>query len=282
MSLFQRKRFHLGIAADHLSLLQVNARQYQRLSLREESLFNGNPQSLLIALAQLLNQQAVTSRKVDAIVADSWARYWMVEPPANADSLAELKACTEERFKQLFGANPEDWRIMADWHPRRPYLAAALPAWLCDGLMQECKRHNITLRSCVPLFIQQWYLLQHHLPSDTWLCIEQASTVVIALVEKGELRHIRTLTLPASPSNNILLALLEQEVVRCMAEASFHIPNIAFHLGPTRRWPQAVSAGALRVTSLATLLPSEGSLTSSHSAQGFSDGDWLALAGYAS
>lgn len=279
MSLFQRKRLSLGIATDHLSLLQIKTRQYQRLSLQDEPRFNDAPQGLLTALSQLLDQQTVKGGKVDAIVADCWARYWLVEPPANANSLTELKACTNERFKQLFGANPDDWRVMANWHPIRPFLATALPSWLCDGLRQECNQHNITLRSCMPLFVQQWHLLRRHVPSDTWLCIEQASSLVIALMERGELRHVRMLTLPPSPSNDSLLFLLEQEVVRCRADASFYIPNIALHLGPTQRWPQAVSAGSLRISSLAVPKHLEGLLTPSHSAEGFSDGVWLALAG---
>lgn len=280
MSLFQRKRLSLGIAADHLSLLHhLTSRQCQRLSLPEAPTFDSTSQGLLTALNQLLVKQPLKGHKVDVTVADYWARYWLVDPPANADSLAELKACTEERFKQLFGANPADWQILARWHPTHPFLAVALPVWLCDGLRKECDQHSITLRSCVPVFAQQWHQIQEQLPSSTWLCIEQASSLVIALAEKEELRHVRMLALPSSPSNDLLLSLLEQEVERCSVNTTFTIPEAALHLGPTQRWPQVDSSSLLRIRSKPVAKALEGEYPSPQSAETVMDGDWLALAG---
>lgn len=280
MSLFQRKRLSLGIATDHLSLLHhLTSRQSQRLSLPDTPTFDSTSEGLLTALNQLFVKHPLKGHKVDVTVADTWARYWLVEPPANAESLAELKACTDERFKQLFGANPADWQILASWHPSRPFLAVGLPAWLCEGLRKECDQHSITLRSCIPAFAQQWHQMQDQLPSSAWLCIEQASSLVIALAEKGVLRHVRMLALPSSPSNDLVLSLLEQEAERCRANTIFHIPEAALHLGPTQRWPQGNSSGSVHIRSWPAPKAPEGAYPPLQSPGTIMDGDWLALAG---
>jgi len=281
VSLFQRKHYQLGIAADHLALLHVGANRTQDKSLLAEMPFSASfkqPQTMLEAVEQLFTSHSLAGSRVEVIIADAWARYWLVDPPTNVASLAELKTCCEARFEHLFGDAVTDWQVIADWQAANTFLAAAIPAWLLNGLMNVCRQHDVKLGSCVPLFIQYWNHLNSRLPTDLWLCTEHAGTLILALVLNGRLRTIRTLTAPHKLTDSELLATIERESLRVASEEIRPLPTSIYHVGPELRQSSDATHGPLQLINLNKVSsPQNAAASTPHSRP--SGDSWLVLAG---
>lgn len=95
------------------------------------------------------------------VLAESWARYWVMTAPAGVESLKTLQAVAQARAVQLYGGQ-QPWHVVADWHASRPFLCLALPQWLVGMLLEAGPR--VTLQT--PLL----RLLRH--PPSAWEAVQ--------------------------------------------------------------------------------------------------------------
>jgi hypothetical protein len=79
---------------------------------------------------------AAPRRRVQVILDDALARFFVVRPPIGVAGLAELRAVTAARFEDLFGHEASSWSIEADWDARRHFLACAVPQRLVQALRE--------------------------------------------------------------------------------------------------------------------------------------------------
>lgn len=116
----------------------------------------GGPQALTAAagdwpvLAAELAQMLPAQARLSVRVADCWARYWLLEPPAGIASLRDCRLLLNARFEALYGQSSADWLIQADWQAGKPMLACALPR----GLQQALAAYS--LKCLVPALLDDW------------------------------------------------------------------------------------------------------------------------------
>ncbi|GAB3244564.1 hypothetical protein [Chitinimonas naiadis] len=207
-------RYALGIADDGVALLDG---QGQTTLLSASSADDG-----LLQLSRQLqsSKQAPAPRRglwrprLQASVADSLARYWLVQPPANASSLTTLRAVAQARFEQLFGTSAGQWRITADWAADRPFLATALPATLCDAVVQLADVQGWRLQQLQPALVRNWNRHAGQLPTASWFCLAQEHSLTYAVVSQDRWLAVRQLNFASPPTASALLDLLTGEARR--------------------------------------------------------------------
>jgi hypothetical protein len=107
----------------------------------------------------------------------------------------------------LFGLPTSAWQISADWDAQRPFLCAALPRALVDGLAAALATRGIRVLGIVPQTINTWNGLRGELHAGDWLAVVAQNTVTV--VRAGGRRWwsglqpdvIRVLALPSATSS---------------------------------------------------------------------------------
>jgi hypothetical protein len=146
------------------------------------------------------------------VLADDWARSWIVTPPRNASRLADCQAATAARFNALYGEPLTAWQSAADWHARLPFLASALPQGLVTALHRVCADHRLLLLEIVPQCVAAWNRWCHALQAGRWFGLLQGARLTLGAVSAGRLCALRSLTLPAQAESDP--AWLQQTVQR--------------------------------------------------------------------
>ena len=119
------------------------------------------------------------TRTVQIIIADELARVWLTTPPANASEPGDCVAAAALRFEWLFGLPSSAWKISADWDAYQPFLCAALPVAIVDGLTADFAAREVQLASITPKLIATWNGLGKDLQAGDWLAIVGERTVTL-------------------------------------------------------------------------------------------------------
>jgi hypothetical protein len=144
-------------------------------------------------LRELLGAPGDTPRgALTVLLADGLVKYFVVEPPAGLRRLVELRGAAQARFEALFGLDAAAWRIDADWHPTRGFLACAAPAALLGQIEQAASR---TPKSIAPLTVDASNACA---PAsfDGWIVCRCAHWVSATCWSKGACRYVRSVALP--------------------------------------------------------------------------------------
>jgi hypothetical protein len=143
------------------------------------------------ALTTALAENGCQRMKTDLVLADGWARYFMVAPPKNVSNMADCQAAAAMRFHQLYGESPLDWQIDAQWDTDNAFLACALPNNLLLGLQQACSTQKLRLLSITPYFIACWNHWCRTLDGAAWFGVVNAGYLTLAAIENGRLHALR-------------------------------------------------------------------------------------------
>lgn len=178
------------------------------------------------AIASLTNRlQGSSCRQATWILALGLAPGWLQQPSPQIRSLDELHAVSRARASQLFGApvsplaTEMTWNVMADWHARRPFVCAAVPAGWQQLLQMHGNGSTLSIRSAVtqPLLLAL-SRLQKQLPKDGWLALVLAGELHLMHRRAGHLTRLRSLRLPTDGSTariqSIALEEWQREVLR--------------------------------------------------------------------
>jgi hypothetical protein len=198
----------IGISMTSVTVLRDGrGKQAQPEVLAEQTLGAASAAAAAGALDQALQaarEQAPWRRGAAAIVlADEWSRSFMVTPPGNLESMRDCRAALALRFQALYGEEPSDWRILADWDACRPFLACALPHALQQSLHETCASHGLTLVSMAPQLICLLNRWRRQIGADAWFGSVHGGMLTLAAIDGGRLAQIRRAAIPAS-------ALLQQ------------------------------------------------------------------------
>ena len=173
-------------------------------------------QLLSMALESALQQGHCSKLAADIILADGWARYFMVAPPKNIGSMSDCQAAAAMRFHQLFGESGSDWQIHAEWDASAPFLACALPNNLLSGLQLACAGQKLRLHSITPHFIACWNHWSRQLQADSWFGVVNGGSLMLAAIENGRLQALRRspFLLQHWQDKQYLPTLLQREALR--------------------------------------------------------------------
>lgn len=172
-----------------------------------------------IALREKLANLAATAPQVSAtriVLGDEWARYFVVTPANNTQSMADCMASAQMRFHTLFGEPLAAWQIQAAWQARQAFLACALPQALLAMLERVCSAHARKIISVHSHLLATCAQFSQQITSNGWLMHFAAHSVQILALEKGLCKSIQTsyLTPDFWPTLGSLQSLVQREALR--------------------------------------------------------------------
>ena len=203
------------------------------------------PDALAAQIAIALDEAGASGLPVHATLGDSFARYFIVTPPANGASMQDLRAAASLRFEMLYGESGASWHWVADWRAGEPFLACALPRHVLTALELAVTPGRGHLLSVMPEFIRAWNRSRRQLGADAWLATLDRHTVTLGLISPGRqprLASVRTLVLPEPTPP---LAWLREQVSRAALLDDMRAPSILHVHGPVMdAWQSGIDATA--------------------------------------
>lgn len=177
------------------------------------------------------------------VIANDLVRYFMVTPPRNATGLQDCKVAAAMRFHSLYGEPPNAWRLAADWHVEKPFLACALPRMLLDEIRRVTDVHRLTLVEVIPQFVAAWNAWSGSLKPDAWFGVVDDKTLTLGATANGYLISVRTA--PVLEGGRHDGAWLAQHVAREALRLSLDTPSRLQLCGDMRGHWATQSAGPL-------------------------------------
>jgi hypothetical protein len=236
----------IGLGPEGIALLHRQGWLRQRSRVIDECRFADTApvpaDELAAALDRLLSTSGGQGLPARLVLADEWARHWMVTPPANASRLADCRAAAAARFQALYGEPLAAWQWAADWDARLPFLASALPQALVVALCRVCAAHQLVLLEVVPQFVAAWNRWRRSLQGGRWFGVLLGRNLTLGAVGDGRLCALRSQAVPAAASVDAawLQQALEREALRWMLA-----PPTGLQLcgAPPAAWAAAATGG---------------------------------------
>ena len=213
---------NIGVARGGVAVLHSRAGPRRNVAMLDAYSFASqqalSAEQLMAQWTANLNGNDISVRGARIVLADHWVRYWMVTPPSNAARLLDCQAATEARFQALFGEPSTGWQISADWHARKPFLAAALPLPLLLLLRQLADQHRLVLLALVPQFIACWNRWRGVIEAGHWFAVLFDGALTLGAIVGGRVLEVRCLAVPASADSepDWLRAAVHREALRLM------------------------------------------------------------------
>jgi hypothetical protein len=191
--------------------------------------------------AGLFDRHAVAGQALTVVLSDELVRLWQVAPPPGATRMADLEGAAALRFGALFGSGTGGWRIAADWDAGRPFLAAALPQDLLDGLVRAASDRRCSLVEVVPQFVAALNRYRAQRRAGAWFGVVHGGVLRVAAFDGGKLAAVRTAAIPDGADRGWLEGHVAREALRVGLER----PERLQLCGPAPKdW--ASSAGRLK------------------------------------
>ena len=205
----------LGVGTDSLALLKSGGWFDRSSTVLAEARLDpaGGEAALGQGLRRLLADAPVTGWPLTVVLADDLARLWQVTPPQGAGRMADLEAAAALRFQSLFGASAAGWKISADWHAARPFLAAALPLPLLATLSQCAAEQRLPLVEMVPQFVAALNGWRKRRRAGAWFGRVEGQVLTLAAFEQGALASVRTAVIPPAADASWLDAHVAREAL---------------------------------------------------------------------
>lgn len=173
------------------------------------------PGDPVAALAALAEQHGLRGRRLALLVDDEMIRLWQVMPPAAAVRAADLDAAAIVRFRALYGESPALWRLAVDRAVDRPYIAAALPQALLDGLLTAAAAAGMPVVSVESRFVAAWNRHGGAQGTDaTWLALFRDGVLVLGTGTGARLDAVRLAAVPADADHGWLALHVGREAAR--------------------------------------------------------------------
>jgi hypothetical protein len=171
---------------------------------------------LVDQVRRVLEKAGVSELPVRVVLADVLTRFWTVDPPLNARQLHDCEAATLMRFTKVFGDNPSQWQICADYDAAQPFLACAIKLEFLELLSQKLHERKLKLLSMEPECVALWNHWRKSLASNAWLGICGPQWLTLGIVVAGRMQSTRRL---ATGSNDPLdaawlVAAVQREAAR--------------------------------------------------------------------
>jgi hypothetical protein len=190
----------IGLAPDGIAVLRTSGLLRPQTTLIAESALapvqSTYSDAATTQLRQMLTDAKCANLPVSFVLADSWVRLFMVNPPQNSGSLQDCKAAAAMRFQQLYGESLDNWEMRADWQAQHAFLACAIPASLLTVLQQIAREYKLSVLSVLPQFIATWNQWRNNLKTDAWFGLVHDNALTIAAIDQQKICAVRTATLP--------------------------------------------------------------------------------------
>jgi hypothetical protein len=168
-----------------------------------------------LAFAALVEQHGLRGRRVALLVDDESTRLWQVTPPAAVLRAADLDAAAVLRFRALYGEAPTQWQLAVDHDADRPFMAAALPQALLDGLLGAAAAAGMAVVSVESRFVAAW---NRHVGAQdgqaTWLALCHDGVLTLGAGTGARLEAVRFTAVPEGADHAWLATHVAREAAR--------------------------------------------------------------------
>ena len=187
------ERLRIDITRDALEVHDVWGFAAQTTLRSRHGLPAQDPLSGLAAAWAQAVQAGDAQRSVRIVLADDWLRFFMVEPPPNAQGPDDLRAAAGMRFEHLYGEPDLGWSIQARWRATKAFAACAAPLALLDAVQDAARQSRLSVRAIVPTMAVDW-------PDEAregWVISWQGGTrLTLAAMRRGLPSELRTTAVP--------------------------------------------------------------------------------------
>jgi hypothetical protein len=209
------KALRIGLAYDGMALVKTSRWRPGSIEpLAEHRFAPGGDADIAGGLAQLCRDARPAGWPVTVVLSDELVRLWQVTPPPAASRRADLEAAAALRYQTLFGANAAGWKIAASWDARHPFLAAAVPQSLLDGLAAGAREHRFHLVGIVPQFVAALNQWRRQRRPGAWFGQVQAGVLTVAAFEGERIAAVRSAPLPPGADREWLDSVVAREALR--------------------------------------------------------------------
>lgn len=166
----------------------------------------------LDTLATVLSEKPWRDTERHVVLSDRFARYAVLDRPAQTRSLKELRLAVEARFEETFDVPSSAWRLALHV---RPFAEQLVACGLPVSLVQSVERACSTTGRCVslsPFLVCELNRCARRLPGACWFAAGSRDCVSVARISSAECARIRVLPVQAA-TTDCVTGLLERERV---------------------------------------------------------------------
>jgi hypothetical protein len=205
----------IGLAPDGMALVKASRwRPGSVEPMAEHRFASSGDGAIARGLGQLCRDASPAGWPVTVVLSDELVRLWQVTPPPAASRRADLEAAAALRYQALFGAGAAGSKIVADWDARHPFLAAAVPQALLDGLAAGAREHRFHLVGIVPQFVAALNQWRKQRRPGAWFGQVQAGVLTVAAFEGGRIAAVRSAPVPPGADREWLDSVVAREALR--------------------------------------------------------------------
>lgn len=209
-----RRRFgqllRVGVSAHAVALIATSRFKRDTFTvLAEQRCADTSLDTIGAAVRVLLAGAGCDGWPLSIVVADDLARLWQVAPPPGAARVADLDGAAALRFHTLYGDNPANWRIAADYDSAQPFMAAAMPRQLLALFEQAAAAQGMKLIEIAPQFVAGWNRWRGAVKQGDWYGLVQDG--VLSLGAHGA---VRAVALPGQAGCDWLEQQVQREALR--------------------------------------------------------------------
>ncbi len=200
---------------------QSSRRQLQLLAQwQDANLYQVDPNAQLQQLEQqlrlLLADSKPAGRATRIVLADAWARYFLVTPASNTQSLLDCKASAQMRFQALFGEAPQGWHILGRWSAKESFLTCALPHNALEMVRRVCGEAGRSIVSLETDLLASCQQFSATLGKHNWLLQFAQQQVQIVVIDDGRVQALQSCFIDSQfwQQSDSLHKLLQREALR--------------------------------------------------------------------
>lgn len=173
----------------------------------------------------VIAQQAVAASRVEVVLADEMARYWLMDPPTGIASLEELRQVAQARCSQLFDSDGDAWVVSADWQVSAPFVCVAVPGWLIVAITQVFGT-RARIQTVLGVLLGS---AAQRLPPQGWTCITGPRQIILLRAEAGMTSAVRAMACEDGLRGEALLRKSAVELRRqCLRDRSSLTASVAW------------------------------------------------------
>lgn len=199
MSRLWRSQLRIGLCPDRLVLAGYRGGLRRRVARRDivplEPVRDSAPwKPAVAALASALASSAAEKPDVAVVLSNHFARYALLPWNATLSTEAEWLALAGHRLASVHGTAAGGWAVrVSRTAPRGPRIACAVDQALLDALNAAMAGSGAALVSVQPYLMAAFNRMRSAIGNATcWLVVEEPGRLVLALIERGSWRAIRS------------------------------------------------------------------------------------------
>jgi hypothetical protein len=164
------------------------------------------------AVEEALPQMLVGKTVAKITLSNHFVRYTLVPWSETLNSAAEEEAYAGHCFKQLYGADSDQWELrLSPNQIEQPQLASAVDRRLLDGLREMFGRNGVSVKSIKPGLMTAYNNSRAELKdANTWFVLHEPGCLCLALLQHGNWSSVRTIRI-GDDWRDTLSQVLERE-----------------------------------------------------------------------